>query len=248
MNKAPSVLLLLLATTVILTTASESTPSIVLTTQRPIQLEQDIQQIQEEKEKTPAKEELYASFSPEINVFEVPSGVVIKSPMKGILVETVQNGKDGDNQPNFVFVPDKQENKIELINVKVDKDVTNTSIQTKPEVDEESQIEEATNSDEEATSSASRNLSTEPNQGGNTAAAWANTLYLSASMALLLGAFSARKLMKARKYLFEVFESDDEDDFIGKQLEYDVASTFGVAESYGSFATPWTGDLEKFDV
>ena len=70
-------------------------------------------------------------------------------------------------------------------------------------------------------------------------------LPITASIALTFGALAARRLNK-RKYLeLSCFESDS----IESELAYDIAYTTTPSElGYGSFATPWTGDLEKFDV
>lgn len=73
----------------------------------------------------------------------------------------------------------------------------------------------------------------------------ANIVSVSATVALILGAYSARRVMKKRQDLGGFFESDSIED----ELAYDIAYTTGASEvGYGSFSSPWTGDLEKFDV
>ena len=64
-------------------------------------------------------------------------------------------------------------------------------------------------------------------------------------MALVLGAFSARRLVKRRRFLAGFFESDDS---FEDELAYDMATTVSSVADYGSFTSPWIGDMEKFDV
>lgn len=66
-------------------------------------------------------------------------------------------------------------------------------------------------------------------------------------MALVFGAVSARKLVKKRRFLAGFFENDDS---FEDELAYDIATTVSSSDGgmYGSFASPWIGDLEKFDV
>jgi hypothetical protein len=82
----------------------------------------------------------------------------------------------------------------------------------------------------------------------------ANVVSISASVAILLGAFAAGKVAKGR---FEhtgvggggVFDSDSNAGRISDDVAYDIAYTSTASDiSYGSFAPPWIGDLEKFDV
>ena len=41
----------------------------------------------------------------------------------------------------------------------------------------------------------------------------------------------------------------DDNSRVEGELAYDIAYTTSASEAgYGSFAAPWTGDLEKFDV
>lgn len=78
----------------------------------------------------------------------------------------------------------------------------------------------------------------------------ANVVSLSASAAILMGAFTAKRLAKRRLEVDggSIFESDSNVGRISDDLAYDTAYTTTSEVSYGSFATPWTGDLEKFDV
>lgn len=83
----------------------------------------------------------------------------------------------------------------------------------------------------------------------------ANVISITASVAILLGAFAAGKVAKRR---FErtgvvggggVFDSDSNAGRISDDVAYDIAYTSIASDiSYGSFAPPWIGDLEKFDV
>ena len=65
-----------------------------------------------------------------------------------------------------------------------------------------------------------------------------------ASMALLVGAISARKL-RSKPFLSACIENESLED----DLAYDTENTFGGMGQYGSFsAVGWRGDLEEFDV
>jgi len=82
----------------------------------------------------------------------------------------------------------------------------------------------------------------------------ANVVSISASAAILLGAFTAGKLAKRRlgpggggEGVF--VESDSNAGRISDDVAYDIAYTSTASEiSYGSFTSTWAGDLEKFDV
>lgn len=79
----------------------------------------------------------------------------------------------------------------------------------------------------------------------------ANVISLSASAAILLGAFTAKRVAKRRLEVGgNLFESDSNVGRISDDIAYDIAYTTKCTSevSYGSFAAPWTGDLEKFDV
>lgn len=70
-----------------------------------------------------------------------------------------------------------------------------------------------------------------------------------ATMALLVGALSARRLRK-RQFLNSCIENESLED----ELAYDTAYTMGGGGGYNTFSSgrtgplPWKGDLEKFDV
>lgn len=81
----------------------------------------------------------------------------------------------------------------------------------------------------------------------------ANVVSISASAAILLGAFTAGKVAKRRLGHTAgggVFvESDSNAGRISDDVAYDIAYTSTASEiSYGSFTSTWAGDLEKFDV
>ena len=81
----------------------------------------------------------------------------------------------------------------------------------------------------------------------------ANVVSISASVAILLGAFVAGKVAKRRIERKGVgggvFDSDSNAGRISDDVAYDIAYTSTASDiSYGSFAPPWIGDLEKFDV
>ena len=83
----------------------------------------------------------------------------------------------------------------------------------------------------------------------------ANVVSISASAAILLGAFTAGKVAKRRLGRHSaggggVFvESDSNAGRISDDVAYDIAYTSTASEiSYGSFTSTWAGDLEKFDV
>ena len=82
----------------------------------------------------------------------------------------------------------------------------------------------------------------------------ANVVSISASAAILLGAFTAGKVAKRRLGHSAggggVFvESDSNAGRISDDVAYDIAYTSTASEiSYGSFTSTWAGDLEKFDV
>ena len=83
----------------------------------------------------------------------------------------------------------------------------------------------------------------------------ANVVSVSASAAILLGAFTAGKVAKRRLGYSAgggVFvESGSNAGRISYDIAYDIAYTSTASEiSYGSFTTTWAGDLdlEKFDV
>lgn len=81
----------------------------------------------------------------------------------------------------------------------------------------------------------------------------ANVVSISASAAILLGAFTAGKMAKrslGHSAGGGVFvESDSNAGRISDDVAYDIANTSTASEiSYGSFTSTWAGDLEKFDV
>lgn len=82
----------------------------------------------------------------------------------------------------------------------------------------------------------------------------ANVVSISASAAILLGAFTAGKVAKRRLGHSAggggVFvESDSNAGRISDDVAYDIAYTSTASEiSYGSITSTWAGDLEKFDV
>ena len=85
----------------------------------------------------------------------------------------------------------------------------------------------------------------------------ANVVSISASAAILLGAFTAGKVAKRRLGRHSaggggVFvESDSNAGRISDDVAYDIAYTYTSTASeisYGSFTSTWAGDLEKFDV
>ena len=82
----------------------------------------------------------------------------------------------------------------------------------------------------------------------------ANVVSISASAAILLGAFTAGEVAKRRLGHSAggggVFvESDSNAGRISDDVAYDIAYTSTASEiSYGSITSTWAGDLEKFDV
>ena len=82
----------------------------------------------------------------------------------------------------------------------------------------------------------------------------ANVVSISASAAILLGAFTAGEVAKRRLGHSAsgggVFvESDSNAGRISDDVAYDIACTSTASEiSYGSITSTWAGDLEKFDV
>mmetsp|Transcript_14668 Transcript_14668/g.17859 ORF Transcript_14668/g.17859 Transcript_14668/m.17859 type:complete len:85 (-) Transcript_14668:132-386(-) len=67
-----------------------------------------------------------------------------------------------------------------------------------------------------------------------------------ASVALLLGAISAKNAIRKKRYENSWLNHSR----LENELYFDLANTT-ISPSqfdYGSFATPWSGDLDKFDV